>query len=196
MIAVLPAHNEANGLAAAVAALGDQAMPPDRIIVVWDNCADGTVNVARRAGAEVWQTVGNTDKKAGALNQALNRLLPQLDDELILIQDADSVLGPELTRTAAYRIASEADAVGGVFHAKCPRSLLEHFQANESRNRRHTPTSTVSRATRSSIRPTSRSSLPNPPGNAPGQLLTLTRCHPMYLALQRYVVHARLVSTS
>lgn len=37
---------------------------------------------------------------------------------------------------------------------------------------------------------------PDPPGVAPGHLMTLTSCHPMYLATQRYVVHARLISTS
>ncbi len=35
----------------------------------------------------------------------------------------------------------------------------------------------------------------DPPGVKPGHLLTMTSCHPMYTALQRYVVHARLVST-
>lgn len=36
----------------------------------------------------------------------------------------------------------------------------------------------------------------DPPGVAPGHLMTLTSCHPMYFATQRYVVHARLVSTT
>lgn len=36
----------------------------------------------------------------------------------------------------------------------------------------------------------------DPPGVAPGRLMTLTSCHPMYFATQRYVVHARLVSTT
>ena len=37
--------------------------------------------------------MGNTAKKAGALNQALAAVLPDLDgDDLVLIQDADSAL--------------------------------------------------------------------------------------------------------
>lgn len=36
----------------------------------------------------------------------------------------------------------------------------------------------------------------DPPGMRPGYLMTLTSCHPMYLASQRYVVHARLLSTT
>lgn len=36
----------------------------------------------------------------------------------------------------------------------------------------------------------------DPPGIRPGHLMTLTSCHPMYLASQRFVVHARLLSTT
>lgn len=37
---------------------------------------------------------------------------------------------------------------------------------------------------------------PDPPGVKPGHLMTMTSCHPMYSALERYVVHARLISTT
>ena len=45
--------------------------------VLADNCTDATVEVARTHGVEVVETVGNTEKKAGALNQELARLLPE-----------------------------------------------------------------------------------------------------------------------
>ena len=48
----------------------DQA--PGRIVVVADNCTDDTAEIARQHGCEVFTTVSNTDKKAGALNQALS----------------------------------------------------------------------------------------------------------------------------
>lgn len=132
MIALLPAHDEANSIAAAVSGLREQSVPPERIIVICDNCTDDTADQASRAGAEVWESIGNTDKKAGALNQALARLLPDMgDDELVLIQDADSVLGHDFAQTAIDRIGSGAGAVGGIFHAQSPSKMLEHFQANE-----------------------------------------------------------------
>lgn len=132
MIALLPAHDEESGIAAAVRALCDQSVPPERVIVMCDNCTDYTAREADLAGAEVWESHGNVDKKAGALNQALDRLLPDLDDkELLLIQDADSVLGRDFIRTALNRVDSGAGAVGGVFHAQAPTRLVEHFQANE-----------------------------------------------------------------
>ncbi|WP_186526297.1 glycosyltransferase family 2 protein [Leekyejoonella antrihumi] len=128
----MPARNEAERIGAAVAGLLQQSVPPERVIVVSDNCTDETDEAARAAGAEVWQSVGNTDKKAGALNQALARLLPDLDDnDLILVQDADSVLGCDFARVALERIRAGVDAVGGVFVANSPQNLLEHFQANE-----------------------------------------------------------------
>ncbi len=132
VVALLPAHNEAADIGDAVAGLLRQSAPPDRIIVMCDNCVDETAEVAARAGAEVWETVGNTDKKAGALNQALARLLPDLDDEdVLLIQDADSTLAEDFCQIANDRLRDAVDAVGGVFVARSPRNILEHFQANE-----------------------------------------------------------------
>ena len=54
-------------------------MQPDRRIVICDNCTDRAVELARsRPGWEVWETVGNTGKKGGALNQAWDRLTDDL----------------------------------------------------------------------------------------------------------------------
>ena len=38
--------------------------------MIADNCTDATVEIAREHRVEVVETVDNTDKKAGALNQA------------------------------------------------------------------------------------------------------------------------------
>ena len=58
-----------------------------------DNCSDATPDIARQLGAEVFETVGNTHKKAGALNQALADLLPELgDNDLVMVMDADTTL--------------------------------------------------------------------------------------------------------
>ena len=43
----------------------------DRVVVVADNCTRRTAEIAREHGADVFTTIGNTEKKAGALNQAL-----------------------------------------------------------------------------------------------------------------------------
>jgi cellulose synthase/poly-beta-1,6-N-acetylglucosamine synthase-like glycosyltransferase len=90
---LIPAHNEAASLPLTLASLLAQSHPPQRIIVVADNCTDATADVARAAGVEVLETVYNGQKKAGALNQALKRLLPgQGDNDLVMVMDADTLL--------------------------------------------------------------------------------------------------------
>ncbi|RBY97657.1 glycosyltransferase family 2 protein [Blastococcus sp. TF02-8] len=67
---LVPAHDEGDRITATLTGLAGQTLPPSRVVVVADNCTDDTVARALAAGAEVLETVGNRDKKAGALNQA------------------------------------------------------------------------------------------------------------------------------
>jgi biofilm PGA synthesis N-glycosyltransferase PgaC len=67
---LVPAHNEGQQIAATLQGLWAQTLSPRRVIVIADNCDDDTPAVAAAAGAEVYRTVGNRHKKAGALNQA------------------------------------------------------------------------------------------------------------------------------
>ena len=67
----MPAHDEEAVLGRTLDSLASQTRRPDRVLVIADNCTDGTVDVARAHGVEVVETVGNTEKKAGALNQQL-----------------------------------------------------------------------------------------------------------------------------
>lgn len=98
---LIPAYNEEASLPLTLRSLSRQSAPPARILVVADNCTDGTVRVAREHGADVFETVGNTHKKGGALNQALADLLPVLgDNDTVMIMDADSQIGDDFLRTA------------------------------------------------------------------------------------------------
>ncbi len=99
VVALVPAHNEEAGIVGTVRSLYGQTRPPDRVIVVADNCTDATVEFARAAGAEVVETMGNRHRKAGALNQALAAVLPDLQDgDVVLAMDADSQLPPTSSR--------------------------------------------------------------------------------------------------
>ena len=132
--ALIPAHNEEASLPATIASLRAQTSPPDRVIVVADNCTDGTVRVAREAGAEVFETVANTHKKGGALNQALAGLLPELgDNDSVLVMDADTQLGAEFIATAKRYFTNDRAlmAVGGLFSGEEGHGLLGQFQRNE-----------------------------------------------------------------
>lgn len=74
---LIPEHNEEVTLPDTLRSLQAQSRRPDRVIVIADNCSDATVVVARESGVEVFETVGNTHKKAGALNQVLATILPE-----------------------------------------------------------------------------------------------------------------------
>ena len=134
VVAMIPAHNEAAGIIDAIAGLTVQDRRPDWIVVVADNCTDDTARLAREAGAEVFETVGNTAKKAGALNQALAAVLPDLDgDDLVLIQDADSALDQGFVAAAVHHLDRDdkLGAVGGTFRGSEDRSFVGHLQRNE-----------------------------------------------------------------
>ena len=62
---------------------------------------DAGLSRSRRAGWEVWETVGNTGKKGGALNQAWDRLDGYLaDDDYLVTMDADTLLDEHFVENA------------------------------------------------------------------------------------------------
>src|SRR4051812_43376875 len=105
---LIPAHNEEGSLPATLTSLLSQSYKPQRIVVVADNCTDSTVAVASHAKVEVFESTGNSKKKAGALNQALNELLPnQRDNDLIMVMDADTILDDGFLEAAVSRFIND-----------------------------------------------------------------------------------------
>lgn len=131
---LVPAHDEEASLPATLTSLMAQSHRPERIVVVADGCTDATAEVALRAGAEVFASVGNTHKKAGALNQALRQLLPDLDDnDLVMVMDADTILDDGFLEAAVTRFTADRAlmAVGGLFYGEDGAGMLGQFQRNE-----------------------------------------------------------------
>ena len=131
---LIPAHNEEVTLPVTLAALGRQTRPPDRIIVIADNCTDRTIEIARELGHEAFETIGNTHKKGGALNQALSGLLPLCGSEdAVLVMDADTSLNERFVETATRLLEQDTElaAVGGVFYGEPGFGLIGQFQRNE-----------------------------------------------------------------
>ena len=131
---LIPAHNEEASLPLTLSSLQSQSVPPVRIIVVCDNCTDGTAEVARTAGAEVFASVDNTQKKAGALNQALAAVLPgQGDNDVVMMMDADTALDDGFLETAVQRMTDDRAlmAIGGLFYGEEGSGLIGQFQRNE-----------------------------------------------------------------
>ncbi len=131
---LIPAHNEEGSLALTISSLLTQSHPPERVIVVADNCTDSTVDIARRSGVEVFESVGNTHKKAGALNQALKVVLPQQgDNDVVMVMDADTALDDGFLESAVTRFTGDRAlmAIGGLFYGDEGDGLLGQFQRNE-----------------------------------------------------------------
>ncbi|SDL06677.1 Glycosyltransferase, catalytic subunit of cellulose synthase and poly-beta-1,6-N-acetylglucosamine synthase [Arthrobacter sp. ov407] len=131
---LIPAHNEEVSLPSTIASLRAQSHSPDRIIVVADNCTDSTVDLARDAGVEVYESVDNTKKKAGALNQVLKRVLPTLGaNDIVMVMDADTQLDDGFLDAAVNRFVDDRAlmAVGGLFYGEEGHGVLGQFQRNE-----------------------------------------------------------------
>jgi cellulose synthase/poly-beta-1,6-N-acetylglucosamine synthase-like glycosyltransferase len=131
---LIPAHDEEAVLGLTLDSLAGQSRPPDRVLVIADNCSDRTVEIARAHGAEVHETVGNTEKKAGALNQVLAGLLPDATAaDAVLVMDADSTIAPDYLAIALGLLEDDPDlmAISGLFYGEEGGGLLGQFQRNE-----------------------------------------------------------------
>jgi cellulose synthase/poly-beta-1,6-N-acetylglucosamine synthase-like glycosyltransferase len=132
ILVLVPAHNEEGCIAGTLRSLNRQTRLPDRVVVVADNCTDDTARIATEGGAEVMATVNNQHKKAGALNQVLDQLLPSLDPaDGVLVMDADSELDPTWIEAAEARLRDGYVACGGVFTGRSGGRLVGMLQRNE-----------------------------------------------------------------
>ncbi len=101
-VLLVPAHNEAELIAATVGSLHSLDYPRDRyqVLVIADNCSDQTAVLARQAGAEVWERSHDTLRGKGhALEWAIERLLRErqsTDLDAVIIIDADIGADPGL----------------------------------------------------------------------------------------------------
>lgn len=94
VVALVPAHNEEQSIADTIHALLQQSRVPDKIIVLADNCTDGTLAIVRGYPAPVMAvaTRDNKHKKSGALNYGWRTYCQ--DADVVICLDADTVLPP------------------------------------------------------------------------------------------------------
>jgi len=86
---LVPAHDEEGGIGATVSALLHELTEGDRLVVVADNCSDGTAEAARKAGAEV---VERHDPERRGKGHALSfgaRALAENPPDVVIVMDAD-----------------------------------------------------------------------------------------------------------
>jgi cellulose synthase/poly-beta-1,6-N-acetylglucosamine synthase-like glycosyltransferase len=106
---VVPAHDEQEAIAAAVASLA--AAGSENTIVVADNCADATAERARAAGATVWERRDpERPGKGHALAWAFERIASD-DADAIAVVDADCSVSENLLDALGARLAAGARAL-------------------------------------------------------------------------------------
>ena len=87
---LIPAHNEEKMIAATVHPLLSQVRDRDRILIVADNCSDGTADIARALGAEVIERSDSERRGKGyALEFGLDHLAKGDPPAAIVFVDAD-----------------------------------------------------------------------------------------------------------
>lgn len=129
--AVIPAHNEAASLGPVLANVRAGLREGDRMIVVADNCTDATADIARAAGADVFERNDPARRGKGyALQFALDRLRTA-PPALVVFTDADCFFAPG----ALQRVAAAAHASGrpaqALYLMKAPAGAGPRLQASE-----------------------------------------------------------------
>jgi cellulose synthase/poly-beta-1,6-N-acetylglucosamine synthase-like glycosyltransferase len=138
VVVVIPAHDEAALIGETLEALAAQTRLADEVMVIADRCGDLTSQIAVAHNVTARLTIRNSDNKAGALNQALDYLLPRLsDNDAILMMDADTSLSQTFISEATRRLREPkgqralVGAVGGIFLGYPLHGFLAHMQNNE-----------------------------------------------------------------
>lgn len=93
-VVLMPAHDEAAGIAEPIAAVLAQLSPGDRLLVVADNCSDGTAAVARAAGAEVVERHDVVRRGKGYALDFGVRHLSIAPPDVVVVVDADCIVAP------------------------------------------------------------------------------------------------------
>ncbi len=116
MAVIVPAHDEELMLAETLQSLKAQNYPiaSIEIVVVADNCTDGTAEVARSLGVTVLERTNPTERGKGyALNFAISYLLsrPNVPDGFLIV-DADTWVSPDFLAAMNVRLASHSGPNG------------------------------------------------------------------------------------
>lgn len=118
-VLLVSARNEEAQIAEPVRSALQTSYPASRrrVVVVADNCTDGTADEARAAGGEVWERVDLARaSKGAAIGWALERLLPDDSWDAVVFLDADAKVDAEFLSVVDQRLTEGAQVVQGERH--------------------------------------------------------------------------------
>lgn len=117
---LMPAHDEALGIAAVIASVRAQLRPFDRLVVVADNCTDDTAVLARRAGAFVATRTNPALRGKGFALDFGRDILSDDPPEIVIVLDADCMPKPGALQKLAAAAHQAKAAVQGLFLLTTP----------------------------------------------------------------------------
>ncbi|MBO5413592.1 MAG: glycosyltransferase family 2 protein [Clostridia bacterium] len=123
-MAIIPAHNEATVIANLVESLKAQDYPQELldIYVIADNCTDNTAEIARNAGAIVYERFDATKKTKGyAMQWFLKQKIEEnADYDAFCVFDADNVAMPDFIKNMNKKLCQGEEVVQGYRDIKNP----------------------------------------------------------------------------
>ena len=123
-MAIIPAHNEAAVVANLINSLKAQNYPKELfdIYVIADNCTDNTAEIARNAGAIVYERFDSTKKTKGyAMQWFLKQKIEEnADYDAFCVFDADNVVMPDFIKNMNKKLCQGEEVVQGYRDIKNP----------------------------------------------------------------------------
>ena len=123
-MAIIPAHNEEAVVANLVNSLKAQNYPKKLldIYVIADNCTDNTAEVAKKAGAIVYERFDSTKKTKGyAMQWFLKQKIEEnADYDAFCVFDADNVAMPDFIKNMNKKLCQGEEVVQGYRDIKNP----------------------------------------------------------------------------
>lgn len=128
---LIPAHNEASGIATTLNSILPQLRQQDRIVVVADNCQDETAMIAKDLGAETVERHDTTKRGKGyALDFGL-KCMQGNPPEVVLIVDADCIMAPGTINLLASACINLQRPVQALYLMKNPPQIGHKAQISE-----------------------------------------------------------------
>lgn len=130
-VVAIPVRNEAERIGPCLSALNAQIMPPDVVVLLLNNCTDGTLAVARSLAPRlrfrldiVRRTLPPEQATAGHARRLAMQLAAERvgDGGILLTTDADAVVPPDWVARNVRGLARGADIV-------CGRALIDPVEA-------------------------------------------------------------------
>ncbi len=123
-MAIIPAHNEASVIGNLVESLKKQNYSKELydIYVIADNCTDNTAQIAKKAGAIVYERFDKENKTKGhALNWFLNKKIEEdAPYDAFCVFDADNIVDENFIKNMNKKLCQGEDVVQGYRDIKNP----------------------------------------------------------------------------